>query len=78
VIDETSLHLERCDGELEEGFLWAAIDPDTLQLVPVTITDGRGGVEALGFINGALARCDNQPVVHVDRGGVVSLAVGPV
>lgn len=68
VIDETSLQIERPDGDLDEVFLWAAIDPDTHQIVHVTVTEGRGGIEALGFINGVLARCDNEPAIHVDRG----------
>jgi putative transposase len=80
VIDETSLHIEKpradwpeevdkdAGDHLEEVFLWAAIDPDTQQVVHVTVTGGRGGVEALAFLRGVLARCDNKPVVHVDRG----------
>ena len=80
VIDETSLHIENprsawpeeCDKDAgdhrTELFLWAAVDPDTQQLVHVTVTTGRSRVEALAFVKGALARCDNQPAVHVDRG----------
>jgi transposase-like protein len=80
VIDETSLHIEKprddwpedCDKDagdhLTELFLWAAIDPDTQQLVYVTVTTGRSGVEALAFVKRVLARCDNRPTIHVDRG----------
>ncbi len=80
VIDETSLHIDKPREEwpedpdfdagdhLEEVYLWAAIDPDTQQIVHVAVTEGRGGVEALGFIRGVLARCDTRPVIHVDRG----------
>ena len=32
------------------------------------MTTGRSGVEALAFLTGVLARCDNQPAIHVDRG----------
>lgn len=79
-IDETSLHIEKPREEwpedvdkdagehLTELFLWAAIDPDTQQLVHVAVTEGRSGVEALGFLKGVLARCDAQPRIHVDRG----------
>lgn len=48
--------------------MWAAIDPDTEQILHVAITQGRGGVEALAFLKGVIARCDNKPVVHIDRG----------
>jgi len=80
VIDETTLPIEKpreawpedCDKDagdhLEDLFLWAAIDPDTQQVVHVAVSEGRGGVEAMGFLKGVLARCDNQPTIHVDRG----------
>ena len=80
VIDETSLPIENprsewpeeCDKDagdhLTELFLWAAVDPDTEQLVHVAVSEGRSSVEALGFVKGVLARCDNRPTIHVDRG----------
>lgn len=80
VIDETSLFIDRdhdklpedadfdAGDHLDELFLWAAIDPDTRQIVHVAVTQGRSSVEALGFLKGVLARCDNRPVIHVDRG----------
>jgi putative transposase len=80
VIDETSLHIEKpretwpedCDKDagdhLIELFLWAAVDPDTQQLVHVAVSQGRSSVEAMGFVKGVVALCDNRPVIHVDRG----------
>lgn len=67
-VDETSIHLENQLGELEEFFLWVAIDVDTSQVVHVVVTDGRTPIDALGFLRGTLQRCMNQPVIHVDRG----------
>jgi transposase-like protein len=83
VVDETSLHIEdpeeNEDGEGDEDededgdgllavFLWAAIDPATGEVVHVAVAEGRGGVEARGFLQGVLRRCRNRPRVHVDRG----------
>jgi len=88
VINETTLPIEKpredwpeevdkdAGDHLEELFLWAAIDPDTQQLVHVTVTTGRSGVDALAFVKGVLARCDNQPAIHVDRGAWYPLALG--
>lgn len=67
-VDETSIHLENEHGELEEYFLWVAIDVDTSQVVHVAITDGRTPIDALAFLKRTLARCTNRPVFHVDRG----------
>jgi len=80
VVDETSLHIENPRSEwpedvdkdagdhLTELFLWAAMDPDTQQLVHIAVSQGRSGVEALAFVKGVLARCDARPAIHVDRG----------
>lgn len=80
VIDETRLHIEKPREEWPEDvdkdagehldtlYLWAAIDPDTQQLVHVAVTEGRSGIEALGVLKGVLARCDARPRIHVDRG----------
>jgi transposase-like protein len=80
VVDETSLHIEKPRSEwpedvdkdagdhLTELFLWAAVDPDTQQLVHIAVSQGRSGVEALAFVKGVLARCDARPAIHVDRG----------
>lgn len=74
VIDEPSLHIEqprsewseKCDKDagdhLTELFLSAAIDPDIEQLVHVEASPGRSSVEAMGFVKGVSARCDNRPV----------------
>lgn len=68
VVDETSLHIEQEDGELEEVYLWAAVNPRTSEVVHVAVTDGRSGIEALGFVRGVLHRCTRRPQFHVDEG----------
>lgn len=67
-VDETSIHMENEQGELDEYFLWIAIDVDTSQLVHVALTDERTPLDALGFLRGVLQQCGNDPVIHVDRG----------
>lgn len=67
-VNETSVRIEREDGDLEEHFLWVAANPRTSEVVHVALTQGRGGVEAIGFIRGVLKRCENTPFFHVDRG----------
>jgi transposase-like protein len=77
-VDETSLHIEAEGGDLTEVFLWAAVDPDTGEVAHVAVTESRGGVEALGFLRGVLARCRNEPRIHVDRGVWYPWALGTV
>ena len=48
--------------------MWAAVDPDTEQLVHVAVAEGRSGVDARGFLKRVFVRRDNRPVLHVDRG----------
>ena len=66
VADETTIHVEHEDGELEEYFLWAAINPRTEEVVYATVTQGRSGLEALGFVRGVLRYCTNVPYFLVD------------
>lgn len=67
-VDETKLVLQGEDGDPEAVFLWAAVDPATGEVAHVAVTESRGGIEALGFLRGVLARCGNRPFFHVDRG----------
>lgn len=67
-VDETTIHLENDQGELEEFFLWVAIDVHTSEIVHVAVTDGRTPLDALAFLRGSLRWCETEPFVHVDRG----------
>lgn len=68
VADETTVHVETREGELEEWFLWVAVNPDTEEVVYATFTQGRSGLEALGFVRGVLRYCSNVPLFVVDAG----------
>lgn len=68
VMDETSILLEGEGGVLTEYFLWVAVNPKTGEIVHVALTQGRGGVEAIGFTRGVLKRCSNVPFFLVDGG----------
>jgi len=65
-IDETSLQIETGSGELDEVFLWIAIDPHTGDIVHAAVTDGRTPIDSLAFLRGTLKHVQHDPFVHVD------------
>lgn len=78
VADETTVHVELEGGELEAWFLWVAVNPRTEEVVYATFTQGRSGVEALGFVRGVLRFCTNVPLFVVDDAGWYPWALGQV
>jgi len=68
IVDETSIHIQVNKKTLVEMFLWVAVDADRRKIIHVALTQGRGGIECLGFLRGVLKRCTNIPFFHVDRG----------
>lgn len=64
VVDETTLHLANGKDDYE----WAALDPDSREVILVWKTQGRGGLEALLFLKAVLRRCNGNPFVMVDKG----------
>lgn len=66
VADETTVHVEGEDGDLEPYYLWVAVNPRTQEVVYATMTQGRSGLEALGFVRGVLQYCSNKPLFVVD------------
>lgn len=63
VADETKIRLEN-----QEFFLWAALNPETMEIVHVQVSKGRSGLDALTFLSKMLRRCENKPEVRVDGG----------
>jgi len=64
VVDETTIIL----ANRREVYEWAALDPDTRDVILVWKTQGRGGLEALLFMKAVLRRCRGKPFVMVDKG----------
>lgn len=68
-VDETKIHVHDGDGGLEEHYLWAAVDPETHEVVHCALTQGRSILEARQFLRATLHRMPNRPsMVHVDGG----------
>jgi putative transposase len=62
-IDETKLKVE--DTEV---YVWAAIDVEAFEVVPIKVSPRRSDLDALLFIKQVLKCCRGDPIVLVDRG----------
>src|SRR5579885_2363224 len=62
-IDETKLKVNGI-----QLFVWAAIDPDTKELLAVYASYQRSSINAMLFVRMVMNTCTNKPVVLVDGG----------
>jgi len=62
-IDETKLKVEET-----EVYVWAAVDLDTFEVIPIEFSPGRYDLDASLFVNQVLKRYRGDPAILVDRG----------
>lgn len=62
-VDETTLTVEET-----EGYVWAAVDVDTFEVVHLEVSPGRSDLDALLFLTQVCKRCRGNPTILVDRG----------
>jgi putative transposase len=52
---------------IDEHYVWAAVDCETLKVLAVKISPGRSSLNALLFLNDVLERGYGRPLVRADR-----------